>query len=843
MKPKNQFEVSINFLTNNIPGYIRKLYEGFLILENELYTQLNYVHNSNPYSADSFAGGILGGPEFIQIIKSIMSEENQIILQNYMQNLSSFDSMPKSVLNDEFEQERFETIDGGDLYAPVTEISSIISTFPYDDGIGPPLLYFKPIVLPSYYKLDIEKYGDKTSETQFFDTYTISDNSGNISLFDCLNSKLCIDINHVFSFFMNGICEHVKISLPPRLPEPGDEQNEYSWKLYTSIHTLIQSGDDGWNTFIGEFLNNYTRLVLGSATLTYLTYAGKLIGAKQNTYDWLYTTFIKDAVSDIEKGNYNDVDIMAFAGYMSKKNINHGGEPPITGNDNIIDKRYTGWQTAIQKNIDDHKEWDVNLLYKVLRLKYSNWCTAVNAVISISAANRCKNSTDEDYKKVFHGLDNTYGPIATAQEILKEYIGVYFSAYNVYAFPSGKNDAVGKAGIFIDTAVKRITDGNTLETIADNCINVFHKKCGCTKICKHPKTIKNYFISSSGALGSLYSTTLSKNVLADLFMMYTYIIILTGLYNNAQTILDEKDNLTGRSKKEFFFEIYNALLVKANDILNPNFYKTFSGIVTRGFDRSYGLYTNPYTGFNSMLKQLYSSLTDYYNKYNNYGVNDVTKQNLETIRNILDKIREPAAVAKNTHVYPVKKYTREFEEIQRRMLADLYDIHPLSYIARLAYKPYSTNIPAYKYDNNKIINAIPNFSYSRSGHLFPKNKITDEILTKVQFSTPKLFSSLESADVILKTVEDSALGNNANYSLLGSIGGAVTDEADNSIKYDALPDEDADAAIQFTSKESFNADLNRLKHIISVYRLEDRWNKAFADIVLKKELKPPKKNK
>jgi hypothetical protein len=163
------------------------------------------------------------------------------------------------------------------------------------------------------------------------------------------------------------------------------------------------------------------------------------------------------------------------------------------------------------------------------------------------------------------------------------------------------------------------------------------------------------------------------------------------------------------------------------------------------------------------------------------------------------------------------------------LLTGLYDVHPLSTIVELSnnYKYNTTYISKYddvideNVDKNKI-------SFARANNLFPKNKMTFDLLFKTKLYEPNLFTSLEAADDILSQ-EDAILGNNANYSFFGQLGGAVTEQ------------EEANNKIAFEESGLSNESYNKLDSEINDFKFNNiisKWNNLFKKYILdNKELK------
>jgi hypothetical protein len=245
--------------------------------------------------------------------------------------------------------------------------------------------------------------------------------------------------------------------------------------------------------------------------------------------------------------------------------------------------------------------------------------------------------------------------------------------------------------------------------------------------------------------------------------------MLNGLYYNQNSILDEKDALTGKSKKELFIEIYNGLVTKINDFFsNDRSWKYRNIVIYDGSTVNYDEWNNGiYNNYNERLKEIYTPYQNYKN-IENIRVNE----DLTIVRNILKNIKTPIVLDKWLTVKEDNS-----NELINDLIMDLYDVHPISVIAELSYDYRNSGSTSIRFDN--IISSAPDSSYTRSGYLFPRNRVTNDMINQIKLYEPKIFSSLEAASSILdKAKEDTILGNNANYSFIGGLGGSVTDEED-----------------------------------------------------------------
>lgn len=836
----NQFENSLFFITNHAPKFIKLLYEKFIIIENELYNQLKAAYNTNPYSVIEYINEISSkGTPFFKIFKYVMSKENQINIQlmlvddiNLRIENNFFDD---AVQEKESEDDRLLNIDGGDIYAPVTKIKGFVSTFPYADWGNDiyqsniPAICIEPFVndrgASVLDSVDAVRKGEI-----FLDNYKIYNNTGVTSLFDCLESVIKIDINHVFTYFFHSLLGFYGSNINTICGIQDSAQKlEASWKYYFEMfnENLILGGDEAFNEFSRKTVENITNTVLGSSIFAYMTYAGKLLGAKEDLYGWFYSEFVKESVNEMEKGglDFKSIDITAFSG--NRNGYNDSGFP---GNNTIINKSSLDKDELLKRNFPNATiEYNPNIVYRYLRLNYSNWSTCLNLIFGMSSSKQGANFFDSlNSSLINNGELNSH--IGMARRILGEYISHNFATYNVYVFPDTDKKRLSIAGYFIQFVSNRIFDTELKRTIKDFLENTYNKSEDGGPV--QFKSISDYFIHSQNAIASIKSVRILRDLLADLFMMYSYLVFLHGFYLLSDDILNEKENTTGKTKREVFLDIYYSLKKRINNFLSEPMYKAadiviYSGREIKESDLTGGMFGE----FNDAINKMYTPLVNYMAK--TYGN---VKREIENVRMVLGKITSPltfSMTSNNGIIAPPSdapsSYIDNMPWVCNKIITELYDVHPLSSIIELQ------NI--YKYNNNFVSESDEGiYQYfpgnnpvlTRANSLFPKNKVAMELFNRTKLYEPKLFSSLESANEILSN-EDAVLGSNANYSFLGSLGGAVTEQEESEDKFDKSN------SISFESNENYNFLVEDARKM-SIDNISIKWNKMFSKLVLGKEI-------
>jgi hypothetical protein len=304
--------------------------------------------------------------------------------------------------------------------------------------------------------------------------------------------------------------------------------------------------------------------------------------------------------------------------------------------------------------------------------------------------------------------------------------------------------------------------------------------------------------------------------------------MLHGVYITQDSILSEKDPLTGKQKKEMFLEVYFLLLKKIKSFFYEPTWKIRSTVINNENDSitETDIIDSGVKEFNEVINTIYKSALYYYKD------NNVHKMNSEilNIRSILKNIRGPLTIKEYEGI---KITDTDIEEI----FTNLYDIHPLSTIVELSRKHKNFGIN-YITDENRILDRFldkDNNAYTRANYRFPRNVITEEAIYTTKLYEPVLYSSIESFDEALSN-EDSILASNGNYSFIGGLGGSVTDQEELNDKASL----EGDSKVEFNSNESFDG-LERKSHNKEVENIIFKWNNLFKKHILNDiEIKLPK---
>jgi hypothetical protein len=811
-----QEELSIQFILDNVPGFIRELYQTFIILEKEIYSQLQVAFKAYPSSVVEYVRSLQGEGgtvSFFQIFKYIMGGNNQIAIQNIIEDTLYKYNQYERINIDE---ERLFNIDGGDILAPLTSIKEFVSTIdnPSFDHM-PPAICIEP---------EVKDHCRRISN--------IANNLGVTSMFESLESTIKIDVNHVFSYFFHHAFSYRRTHYPYPYPNPyrdiTDPQtygekiegenttitDEMLWRGYFEENSekLFLGNDEAFNKEQETMLKDYTAIVVNSAILTYLIYAGKLIGTKEDLYRWAYTAFVKDSVDELEKGglDYKSINITSYTGQQ----LNNETDELVPGSRTLTDKDIRDRNELLYKQYpESDMRYNPSIIYKYLRLNYSNWSTCMDLITKMS-------NTDLNHRA--RSIDDKYDSlIRVAQKILQEYISHSYAVYNVYSFNNlGKGISLG--GYFIDFASKRLFDPFLKAQIRSS----LEESPGYNKGDTYQAS--RYFLSEKTGLATIKSVELLGNFLADLFLMVSYTVMLYGIYKTKDNILNEKDAITGKSKRDVFEEVYFSLLKKLQNTLYEPTWKIIAAVINTDTQiENKDWHEGAYNAFNGALREIYGPFIE----SKSHEKNHITTA-MRDIRSVLDRLDKPITI----------KYNLESNEESRlthctRLITELYDIHPLSTIVELS--------EYYKYNNismtEREVADLERFTdkdkniFSRANSRFPKAILPAETFVSGTY-IPNLFSSLESLSEFMSN-EDSILGSNAGYSYIGQLGGSITDQED-LVNNDSLLPEDV-SKIEFAS-EAYTAIDKKVKETL-INGIVSDWNEMFKKYVLGgKEIKVPK---
>lgn len=465
-----------------------------------------------------------------------------------------------------------------------------------------------------------------------------------------------------------------------------------------------------------DLLTKIEKDIMASAVATYLVYASKLIGAKPDIFQWAYSAFVKDAQSHFDKSHYPlNAPVTVSSG--------HSVTGYTYGNKNSKYNEATMDMNTAQIDRhggDDSSDPTKALIYRNIRLNHSAWSSVMNTILSGCPRNVFKDSiNEEEFRNANKGYrydDNTKTNIyGFTVSVLSEYIKSKTRTYNT-SIQLTQNLKINESANLINFSANQIKESNS------------------TNIIKHSITgysENDLFLPyDENVAGLLTLNTNVSKTLADTFLDASYLLLLNHSHNAIGNIIEETDPITGKTNKELFEEIYYGISSKINIDIEKYSYHEKCITAQNNIDASIAAYTP------------YFSCT--------------------TCKNDIDD--ELRGVINTGSSLPYPDY-------------DPYE-----------YDIYSPLISEYTYLKNRYCiddinkNATIATIVERNRGRFPKNRLVTTALSYCGKNAEKrAFASLESFEEYLISLESlseegaDAMANNAAYSALGTIGGAITE--------------------------------------------------------------------
>ena len=491
--------------------------------------------------------------------------------------------------------------------------------------------------------------------------------------------------------------------------------------------------------------------VLASAISTYFVYASKLIGSKEDIYKWAYTSFVKDSMNHFDKAHYPiNANITKYSGHGT---VGKGyGENTSPYDESAPEIELTQNSNGSTSNDKAYKA----MIYRNIRLQYSTWSAVINAIFSKSFRNRANkvNAMPINIGKGY-GYDNfassstEYNSICNIiSETFVRYASAKYRTYNTSVQISDNTQPI-ESSKCIDVVARRVRDEYAV---------------ACVKNSTKGYTEKDIFISYNDKVAGVLTANVNvKNALAETFMEAAYLLLLNYVHATMGKVMEETDPVTGKTNKVLFEEIYSG--VKHRIYMDIEKFSTVFGEDT-SVQEAIKIYT-PYVSNTNPENQIFRDCI------------------LET-RNRLQDVELAVGYDRNNE-----------SDVSLKAIFNPY----IDVICVPLLSEYSSIKNAMNFQFNSFVSSETN---ERLGSPFPKNKMVVDGLAKLghEYTFDKMFGSLESAKACMhdltERVEEGAdcMASNACYSVLGGIGGSITefdiksDPSDNSLGDNVAPLED-----------------------------------------------------
>lgn len=746
MKQNNQFEISVRNLTEMMPSYTRKAFENFLKVEQELNDKMQQIFVSSPYQASKYLDAIIvSDGDIIAALSSVLGSLDCLTLKRFV----TCDEISANVDDNDFCRD----IDSTDIEAPLVSVRSVITAMPCSvAGTSDVIKCAAPVIVQPEYL----SWANNNIHN--------ADRQGNITILDYLRSECCVDIQSLMTSFFKYIIKTSGVVIDERAPT--------TIETWNTIHNTARD-----ENIMNKMIDLFSKSLLKSAVATYLIYAGKLIGAKTDVYSWMYTSFVKNNMSDVEKGNYptsSDITLNAkMQDPNSPVNSDSTGHDALTGKDNVAGKR------DINNNIftfnafsDGSSAYNKVIFYKNIQLQYSNWAVIIDIIskINYKPASEWKfDWIEEDNNKISQCIDFKHSIVSmhaeVAKKVLAEYITEKYRTYNTPVQCAVNKSSTANSDAFLEIASNRIYDTETRAIIKDICSEK-----------TYDNSMIDYYLPYNDDVNAVIrANQLACNGLADQFMSIAYLCMLDYIHVHQDTVLSQDDPITGKPKRELFEEIYSNLKSSISSYFSAFIDPCIlSGIIMSGREKAsqFGKYTG-------ILKDAYVPVANRFNRSTLYDELNMT--------NLVE-----SGIVKSTNdnedsalkYIPIDKFICDMPLSNGELLtvANAYIVPPLSSVCHIVMSNWigeqcdivpSVGVTSY-HDSSYIPDTAA--SLTRNAELFPKNGVIVEQLDKMRLHTNRIFNSMEAVSSAIDDAEaKESEWPQMNHDDIGAIGGAVYD--------------------------------------------------------------------
>lgn len=829
---KNQYEKSVVLLKNHIPLFVRKTFNSFAICLDELSAELMALaqKNEQPYSIDNICKKLIKEKDFMRAYTSLIHDP-------YVLKLKLTEICEGSTTGDFTERiskdEEFYTVNGPDIYAPVTIIQAAITPFSAkgtywseDNKSGvendPIPLEFE-IVKGSK---SVERSASDTSYGVFNTNECIEGFNGVKTVLDDLESKLVVDLKGLFNKYFKMISEGINVDYSPNADKGDIDPTRYVEKI-VNIATVAKDAVKA-----SEIVEKITETLYSSVITTYFIFASKLVGAKNDIYQWMYTSFVKDSVSSVDAIDYPTKAPVTFASGHAVSGRPYG----------IYSERETSCNPELGENVTEQDaSFKLNkiTIYRNIRMQYSVWASVINAVLDSRLwveGLRWQNKQTKEWCAA-NGLKNdsiTGSVIRLEAKMIMAYLKAKYRTYNLSQQIDYNSNTPYQSVKNIHYAVDRIKDEEAASMVKEA---ITGKKIEETLI-EVDTSIYNTL-----ALGSIAVNQLSKFVLNG-----AYCLLMVKMIASLGKAKNNIDPATGRPVKDVFAEIFYGIL--GNIKLTHKYLSKFDGSykLDRFSDEMYKI-LNEVARFYSPIEHDFNLREDNLddNKYH-----EVIKTD-SFVSESLNKLAE------RSEKEPVNVIDAEFES----SVIDIplfSDIHNFECELKYSFALDDYEIPT------KVIDMHLNSSNEKE--LFPKNRLVLEGIEKMNFNSHRSFASIESVTQAIDSLEAlselgfegaDAMASNAAYSSLANVCGGITSleitneataekdhiiidndevienaktDPDGNVMAEGTSDALDQANLTHHSIESVHANIQETLELNLHNRASERFNKLFNSVIL-----------
>ena len=750
---KNQYEKSVIMLKQSLPVFVRKAYEEFTKCLGEIAAEYGKISKDQPYSVEKACTKLFETRSFFALyFNSFANDIRTTRLIRATQNMRVFHEG-----NDRSKDEEFYTVNGPDLFAPVTTIESAITLFgitkhQYNDN--------SPIPLCFEVTRGSRNYNRKADDFQQLNWSEVEGFNGTKTILDCLASRLVLDLGGLFDKFFLKLAEGCGESEDYRALE-----GESPIRHLEMLCNLSAAAVDPVKA--GKIVDFVTGLLMPSVIATYFVFASRLVGAKNDIYQWMYTSFVKDSVTHFDEINYpTRAPVTVASGHADNIGEPHGitEQREVAGNP-LMDSQ------PVQR--DDIQRLKRIMIYRNIRMQYSVWASIINAVLSTSCVESSYLKWERSKEKIAgYGLENngiTYNVLQMTVNALYAYIKARYRTYNLTQQLDAKTNVPYQSVKTMGYAIDRVKDEEAVAIIKATIAGKHVEDALITT------TADDYKV--------LGANNVADNQLSEIVLHSAYCLLMVKMIASLGKAKDVTEPATGRPIRDVFAEIFYGILNGIND--KYQYITKFTGrdwlscdcISKATFDILVEVtkYFSPLCGFTRTCHETGPAAVDT-RLGDNWGVYIPEDQFVsDSLNKIKDEIKEAPNYFKG-------------EELYFSIGRDLCDIPLFSDILELRFSiKFDTSVFNDDPVPDKIKSARLNDQNGQS--LFPKNRLILEGIEKMNFSSSRAFASLESANKAIADIElladlategADAMASNACYSsLAGAIGGIASMEITN----------------------------------------------------------------
>ncbi len=746
----NQYEKSIYMLKENVPNFIRLAYSTFADLFNILFENcICEAAKELPSSTRDMCDSLISGKiSFSDVCFRYFTERSNI--HKFNEKLSHLSVHGKEEFSTT-KEDVFFNVNDTDIEAPVESIRGVFSLASeivnrsYAKSKNKTEIYEKIVPLAFQLNFNMNKYNNSDD---------IKDLTGTDSILTHGTTELCVDIGILFDNFfekaatLNTSSNEVSVESQV-VSEEIEEDLESVLDKISCIGKIIQNK-------ASDICEEISKTVLASAMATYTVYASKLIGSKQDIYDWAYKAFVKDSLSFIDVKDYiNNADITRYSGHRTGEKDDIGkpfGMPASEATDTDGNINSTLNSGAMNFNNGDLPITVKKIIYRSIRLQYSLWASVINSIFCTGKSRRTLYENARRYPDydIVVGDDPSIGNrydslLKLSRTIFTSFAKARYRTFNTgYQFTE-KRETVSSLSS-VDIGISKIVDAKAKDILKTS-----------TKNFKISSLFFNEF-NSSVILSE--ANNRAVNEIRKLFIQTAYLLMLNKINQNSGKILEDEDPITGKTRKELFNEIYYGISINLSRSINNISYDIDTPAKVLKLFKDTGL--SAFVSFISTSDDIFGKLGSHLDDNNRF---EWLKR---TVCDVVCSPKELQVIEDNINIKETLKWFI-CDRVLIPYYSDFLDIKCSSWKYQFV---------------DRIPDELPFTEYTtanRTGSLFPKNRIVVDqlnMVSKMQSEKEKYFTieSINSAmdDLEISMCASDAMANNGSYNALASIGSSIS---------------------------------------------------------------------